>query len=414
MIRKSVIRALLGTLFTLAVLLVPPTVRGQAAQQAVNNPARITMRSDVLGEERQVLVRTPLGYERGTERFPVLYMTDGEAHLAHTISTVSFLARNGRMPEVIIVAIVNTDRTRDLTPTNASMNNETGAAQFRTSGGADKFLKFIETELVPNIEKTYRVHPYRVFAGHSLGGLFAIHAMVARPDLFNAYIAVSPSLQWDNQVAVKRAEEFLKNKKEWKKTLYVSLGNEPGNISTSYERFKEVVAQYQPKDFEWLASKMADEDHGSVVLRSHYEGLRKVYSDWQPRADVETGAIQGGWPKVEAHYKYLSEKYGYPILPGEALVNQYGYQLMGAGKVDEAITMFKANAEHYPNSANVYDSLAEGYENSGRLDLARINYEKAYTIGKDRSDPNVEIYKANLDRVSAKTKQTESVKQERK
>jgi tetratricopeptide (TPR) repeat protein len=338
-------------------------------------------------------------------------MTDGEAHLAHTISTISFLARNGRMPEMIIVAIVNTDRTRDLTPTNASMNNETGAAQFRTSGGADKFLKFIETELAPNIEKTYRVHPYRVFAGHSLGGLFAIHAMVARPDFFNAIIAVSPSLQWDNQVTVKRAEEFLKNKKDWKKTLYVSLGNEPGNITTSYERFKEIVGQYQPKDFEWLASKMADEDHGSLVLRSHYEGLRKVYADWQPRADAETGIIQGGWPKVESHYKYLSEKYGYAILPTEALVNQYGYQLMAAGKLDEAITMFKSNVENHPNSANVYDSLAEGYENSGRLDLARINYEKAYTIGKDRSDPNLEIYKANLDRVAAKTKPTEAVKQ---
>ena len=411
MIRKSVTRALLGTLFALAVLLVPPTIRGQATQQAINNPARITMRSEVLGEERQVLVRTPLGYERGSERFPVLYMTDGEAHLAHTISTISFLARNGRMPEMIIVAIVNTDRTRDLTPTNASMNNETGAAQFRTSGGADKFLKFIETELAPNIEKTYRVHPYRVFAGHSLGGLFAIHAMVARPDFFNAIIAVSPSLQWDNQVTVKRAEEFLKNKKDWKKTLYVSLGNEPGNITTSYERFKEIVGQYQPKDFEWLASKMADEDHGSLVLRSHYEGLRKVYADWQPRADAETGIIQGGWPKVESHYKYLSEKYGYAILPTEALVNQYGYQLMAAGKLDEAITMFKSNVENHPNSANVYDSLAEGYENSGRLDLARINYEKAYTIGKDRSDPNLEIYKANLDRVAAKTKPTEAVKQ---
>jgi hypothetical protein len=158
---------------------------------------------------------------------------------------------------------------------------------------------------------------------------------------------------------------------------------------------------------------MPDEDHGSVVLRSHYQGLRKIYADWQPRIDVETGAIEGGWPRVEEHYKTLTRKYGYSILPSEGLVNQYGYQLMGARKMDEAIAVFKTNVEHHPNSANVYDSLAEAYETSGRMDLARINYEKAYTLAKEHNDPNSEIFKTNFDRVS-KTKQTEAVKQERK
>ena len=153
----------------------------------------LTVKSEVLGEDRRILVRTPQGYEAGNQRYPVLYLLDGDAHIAHTSSTVEFLARNGRMSELIVVAIPNTDRTRDLSPTHITTTGATGAPQFPTSGGGDKFLKFIETELMPHIEKNYRVHPYRILAGHSLGGLFVVHAMISRPDLFNAYIAVSPA-----------------------------------------------------------------------------------------------------------------------------------------------------------------------------------------------------------------------------
>jgi predicted alpha/beta superfamily hydrolase len=93
-----------------------------------------------------------------------------------------------------------TDRTRDLTPTHADIKNPDGTVTaFPTSGGADRFLDFIQTELIPEIEKRYRTAPYRIFAGRSLGGLLAIHALFTRPDLFNAYIAVSPSSPWRNQ-----------------------------------------------------------------------------------------------------------------------------------------------------------------------------------------------------------------------
>src|SRR5512137_1758480 len=75
--------------------------------------------SKVLGEERVVLVSPPADYARTTERYPVLYMTDGDEHLVHTRGTVNFLVANGLMPDVIVVGLPNTDRNRDLTPTHA-------------------------------------------------------------------------------------------------------------------------------------------------------------------------------------------------------------------------------------------------------------------------------------------------------
>jgi predicted alpha/beta superfamily hydrolase len=389
----------------LAVLFVLVIVSMSASAQ-VAAVSKLKIKSNVLGEDRPILVRTPPGYEANKRAYPVLYLTDGDTHLAHTSSTIEFLARNGRMSEMIVVGIPNTDRARDLTPVKAT---GPGAAQFPTGGGADNFLKFIETELIPEIEKTYRVQPYRVLAGHSLGGLFAIHALISRPELFNAYIAVSPSLQWSDEATLKRAEEFLKTRKELHATLFTSLGDERGDIGKDFELFKGLLAKSQIKGFEWEAEQMKDEDHGSVVLRSHYVGLRKVYEGWQMPRDPETGAVAGGLKAADEHYKWLSQKFGYSIPTPEVLINQIGYEFLGE-KPEEAIAAFKANVERYPDSANVYDSLGEAYEKGGRIDLATPLYEKAQSLSRQYNDPNAAIYAANFTRASDKLKQAAAAK----
>ena len=374
------------------------------AQPTTGTVKTLTLKSAVLGEERTVLVRTPDGYETNNDKYPVLYMTDGDAHMGHTAGTIDFLNQNGRMSEMIVVGVTNTDRTRDLTPSKSTNKNAAGELQFPTSGGADNFLKFFETELIPLIEKQYRVQPYRVLAGHSLGGLFAIHTMISKPRLFNSYVAVSPSLQWENGETLKRAETYLANQKELKATLYVSLGNETGPIKERFESFKELLAKTNIKGFETQVERMEDEDHGTVVLRSHYDGMKKVYEGWQPPRDPN-GAVSGGLKGAEDHYKKLSEKFGYSIPVPENLINQIGYRLLTDNKPEEAIAVFKLNTERYPNSANVYDSLAEAYERGGRLDLAEPLYDKARVLGQQNNDPNTSLYKANYERVHAKLKE---------
>ncbi len=385
--------------------------RAQPQAQPAAAVDRVTIKSTVLGEDRVILVRTPAGYGTNTNRYPVLYMTDGDRHIGHTGSTVEFLAGNGRMSELIVVGITNTDRTRDLSPTHVATDAGGSGQRFPTSGGGDKFLSFIETELIPEIEKRYRIHPYRVLAGHSLGGLFAIHAMLSRPALFNSWVAVSPALHWDNQVLVKRADEFFKARKELKGTLFVTLGREPGPIDDAFYQLKQLLTKNQPKGLEWEVLVMDDEDHGSVVLRSHYFGLRKIYSGWQISRDPDTGAVIAGDLKgVQEHYKQLAGKFGYSVPIPENLINQVGYQLLFGGRADDAIAAFKSNVERYPNSANVYDSLAEAYERGGRLELAMPLYEKAKNLGQQNSDPNLAVYKTNFDRVSGKLKQAEAAK----
>jgi predicted alpha/beta superfamily hydrolase len=376
------------------------------AQPPPGTVKRFSIKSTVLGEDRVILVRTPVGYETNKVSYPVLYMTDGDGHMGHTASTIEFLTQNGRISDLIVVGVTNTDRTRDLTPAKSTDKDAGGNLRWPTSGGADNFLKFFETELIPEIEKEYRVQAYRIFAGHSLGGLFAIHAMIAKPGLFNSYVAVSPSLQWANDEELKRAETFLTNQKEMRVTLFVSIGNEPGAIGEDFDKFKALLEKSKIKGFEWQAERMMDEDHGSVVLRSHYLGLRKVFDGWLIPNDPKSGAVLGGLKGADAHYKKLSEKFGYSIPTPENLINQMGYQFLFDGKPEEAIAVLKANVERYPASANVYDSLAEAYERGGRIDLAEPLYDKARALGEQNHDPNAAIYKTNYERAHAKLKET--------
>lgn len=368
-----------------------------------NDPIRLEIESKALGEKRVALVRVPASYRSGASRYPVLYLTDGDAQIAHTVATIDFLARQGRMPELIVVGVSNTDRTRDLTPTHlAETTFGAGSETFRfpTSGGADKFLAFFETELIPTIESKYRVQPYRVFAGHSFGGLFALHALFAKPKLFNAVIAVSPTLTWDNRYVARRAEEFVKANSELNGALVFTLGDE-APIKEEFDSLKKFFAAKAPKGFEVESYYFGDEDHGSVVLPSHHAALKKILAAWRfpfDRADDPKTLL----PRATEHYARLSKRTGIDVPIPEQLVNQFGYILLGRNDIESAIAVFRRNVELYPKSANVYDSLGEALEKSGKLDAARDSYGRAFAIGQEVGDPNTAVFKTNVERLSKK------------
>jgi len=364
-------------------------------------PQKLTIHSNILNEDRIVWVRTPRGYEQGKSPFPVLYLTDGPGHINEIGSTIDFLVDNQRMPPLIVVGIANTDRTRDLTPSHSDAKDEAGKEQNPTSGGADHFLDFIQTELMPEIEKRFRTTHYRIFSGHSLGGLLAVHILSTRPDMFNAYIAVSPSLWWNDQRTLHQAEDFFAAHAELNKTLFFSLGNENGGMKDGFDGLKKSLTAKAPKDFRWDSALYDDEDHGSTVLRAHYAGLRTIFYDWQMPRDPSNGAPVGGIAGMEKHYHELSARYGYEIPLPENGVNGLGYQLLGNKKFDEAIAVFQRNVALYPASANVYDSLGEGYENVGKFEIATQDVQKAIEIGTKNGDPNLDAYKDHLKRLTA-------------
>lgn len=361
----------------------------------------ITLPSKIMGEERTILVSTPPGYDQSSQSYPVLYMTDGNQHLTHTRGTVDFLARNGLMPQVIVVGVNNTDRTRDLSPTHVASRTIDGRVfESPTSGGASKFLDFFEQELFPYVDANYRTLPLRFFTGHSFGGLFALNAFFTRPEMFDAVLAVSPSLNWDDDLPIRQADSFFDGRDELNVTLFVAMADEEEGdpAPTRLDRLEKKLSEADTEGFEWAVMRMPDENHGSVVLRAHYWGLRKVFEGWQLPTDEETGRFVGGLDGIKAHYAGLSKKYGVTVVPDENTVNAIGYQVLGREEFEAAIAIFRYNVELYPASANVYDSLGEAFENAGRLDEAFVSYSKAVENAAKNGDDRLDIFTANRDR----------------
>jgi uncharacterized protein len=365
-------------------------------------PQKLTVHSNILNEDRVVWVRTPHDYEKANEPFPVLYLADGPNYINLIGSTMDFLALGDRVPPLVIVGIANTDRTRDMTPSHSDEKNPDGTVHADpTSGGADHFVDFIQNELMPEIERRYRVAPYRIFVGHSFGALLAVHILITRPDMFQAYIAASPSLWWDNQRTLHRAQDFFAAHAELNKRFFFDLGNEGPQMRNPFDALQKTLTDKTPKDFHWKSAVYPDENHGSSVLRGYYDGLREVFFDWHAPTDQD-GKIIGGLQGLEAHYRELSARYGYEIRPAEGAMNNLGYQLLGDKKVAEAITVFQRNVELYSASANVYDSLGDGYEADDKLELAMKNVQKAVEVGTKIDDPNLAAYKEHLKRLIAK------------
>lgn len=364
---------------------------GFALSLSAQNPEQFTLTSKILEEPRTISVRLPGSYRTTERRYPVVYLTDGEAHLGHTAATIEFLSREGRMPEAITVAVTNTDRQRDLTPTKV-------ADRPGVTGGADRFLDFFENELIPAIDSRYRTAPYRVFGGHSLGGLFALHGLFARPKLFDAWIAVSPAFFWDDRYLFRRAGEFFdKAPKDFATTVIITIGDEGDDSRKNFEDFQKLISRRAPKGFDTTFVHLADEDHGSVVMPSHYAALRKVFASWRfTHSDtVEAREL----PRAVEHYAKLSTRLGYEVLPPEHLLNFIGYRLLRANRTADAIAAFQTNARNWPKSANVHDSLGEAYEKAGRRAEARASYEMALKIGTETNDGNVPVYRQNAERV---------------
>jgi uncharacterized protein len=365
-----------------------------SAASGLDGAERVTLRSVVLDEERTLAVVTPASYGRSQARYPVLYLTDAEAQIGHLRATADFLARNGLIPDMIVVGIFNTARTRDLTPTRGSAEERSA---FPGGGGGERFLDFVEKEVVPAIDARYRTVPLRVLAGHSFGGLLAVHALFTRPELFQAVIAASPSLGWDDQLVVREAR-LAKAGEGTPRALFVSLGereSSPAGLEL-FEDFARVAHGVPWKDFRYEWQVMSDEDHGSVVLRSYYAGLRHVFSGWRfprPPAPAPPPTLAA----VREHFRRLSERWRITVPPPEGLVNIVGYASLQRGDIDEALEVFRLNATLHPDSANVHDSLGEGLERAGQLHAALESYRRAVVTAERTGDPLLRTFREHLD-----------------
>ncbi len=353
----------------------------------------VTLQSAVLGEERQLLIFLPANYETTDQPLPVIYLLDGRAHFRQTTSTVELLARNARMPRSIVVGIANTDRSRDFT---------SAAIKGLPSGGADRFLAFFETEVIPFIDGNFRTARHRTLIGHSLGGLFVMNVIADRPALFQAAIAISPAITNDERVGERsrsiseRLAASLEENQNLSFALFITMSDgEDGRWVDDFDTIEELLLTSAPNGFRWEFRRLEGEDHGTTVLPSTFQGLRFINADWDTSGLVSDGSLD----EVVARFETLSERLGYEIQPPEVMINLLGYRLLGEDRLGEAIDVFEFNVVLHPESANVHDSLGEALERKGSLPGALLSYRRAVKRAEAVDDRLLPVFRANLARV---------------
>jgi uncharacterized protein len=215
MIAKTMIGKTATLFFSLCLVFVNTSVA-----QVVSFGESYRIHSSQVNEEREYKVYLPDSYKWARDkRYPVLYLLDGDSHFFHTAAAVDFLSGQGEIPEMIVIAIASTVRVRDFTQTDWSSHWVGG-------GGADKFRAFLSKELIPEIDRTYRTQDFRVLFGHSAAGQFALYCLTSDPNLFQAYFALSPSLDWDDELPLRSLESYFSSTQTLKTFVYVGRGDD--------------------------------------------------------------------------------------------------------------------------------------------------------------------------------------------
>ena len=362
--------------------------------------------STILKEKRKVWIYVPNmdGMQNPAQRFPVLYLLDGEGHFQSVVGLVQQLSQvNGNtiFPEMIVVGIPNTDRTRDLTPTHIVSDPpmmDTNSS--KSTGGGENFAAFLEKELIPHIDSAFPTQPYRLLIGHSFGGLTVMNILTNHTKLFNAYIAIDPSMWYDKEQFLKTTQKKLASQKFNGTSLYVGIANtlaegvtleklkkdttvDTRHIRSIFAMDKFIKANSQ-NGLQYASKYYGDDDHGSVPLISEYDGLRFIFSGYRLKLSPSdfmnpgTAVVE----KMKKHYQAVSKQMGYTVSPPEMNINGLGYFALSQKQYEKAVALFKMNVENYPESGNTYDSYADALIATKDTVAAITNYKKAFAITK--------------------------------
>jgi len=361
-----------------------------------------SVQSNILGENRKIWVYVPDGAANNTERFPVVYVLDGDGHFSSVVGVTQQLSTingNTMCPKMIIVGIPNTDRTRDLTPTHIDADPPFMDSTFsKTSGGGENFIAFMEKELMPHIDAKYPTAPYKMLIGHSFGGLAVMQTFTHHTQLFNAYICIDPSMWWDKEKLLNQTQKVLLEKKFEGKSLYLGIANtlEDGmdikkvqkdtsqetkhirsilTLQSAFEKNKKNGLKYRGKYY-------PDDTHGSVPLITEYDALRFFFDFYPLKFTMKdfTDSIGALADKYQNHFAMLSQKMGYQIKPDEGEINYMGYDFLGRKMYKTAERLFKLNVDNYPESFNVYDSYGDYFVAVNDKENAILQFKKALAI----------------------------------
>lgn len=359
--RRSLLSALLGFALATPALANGPFTEGLQ-----------TLASRHLGTERSYRVELPASYAASgsQQRYPLLLVLDAQQHFAHVAANARFLAEQGDIPELIVVGVNSGKRVHDYTQTD-------WPAQWVGGGGASKFKRFIADELLPGLDRQLRTSGERLLLGHSAAGQFALHLLSTESALFQGYLVLSPSLDWDGRLPVRELESALKLRERVPAFLYVAEDPSFGRALNDQLALRRVLQDQAPRGLHWQVVAYPKETHGSVALqgsidalRARYHGYRLHDDDAQVLAELSSA---GNIDALAERYALLARDGRTPQVP-EAAYMAMAEAHFRRGETQAGVALLRRAIAAYPWSVNSREALADG--------LARLAKEPQPAAGR--------------------------------
>lgn len=351
----------------LVVLLCFGSARLEAQIKPSSNHVGInySIASETLKEERQIQVFVPDGYEKAATDFPVLYLLDGQRLFPFGVSLLQSFTQFQQTPGFIVVGITNKYPDR--------------FGHF--SAKENKFLSFLEKEVVPFIDDNFKTSKERLLFGWEYGGSFTMQVLIEKPHLFDAYIAASP---YPIIEKLSSLTEAVSQNSHVNKTLYYSVSPNETQVIKGTEKLAQMLTKKAPKTFQWTYKIFENEEHRSTPYSTLYWGM-KAYYEYYPELQFNTlleFQNAGGLDHVYAYYRKRALKYGF----SEKLSDWTMFSL--------SRTAIRAN------DYKTFDNLVSVFEKTDFLSRLRVhrsssiaefyaknkNYAKAITLLKELAE----------------------------
>lgn len=269
---KRTIRVLI-ILFFLQIALVScsNSSKQPAIVDSIPKHETFTIKSQLLNENRIINVWFPDNYLVSRDSLTVVYMPDGGTaeDFPHVANTLDKLIKEKKIESVILVGIENIQRRKDLTPTTEIEEDKKVAP---VVGGAPIFRSFIKNELFPEIEKKYRTNKKKAIIGESLAGLFITEIFLEEPTMFDSYIAIDPSLWWNDHYLVKKAKENLE-KFPSKKVKFWFAASDAKDINMYTIQLAKIIEKEKSPQLKWFYSDEPKENHATIYKATEEKAL---------------------------------------------------------------------------------------------------------------------------------------------
>ncbi len=350
----------------------------------------IFLESKMLNETREIFTRIPPNYDPENQKYPVVYVLDGEWNFEYVASYLDYMFTHNIYPEMIVTGVRNVNRNRDFVPRPDSF--------FEDTGEAGTFLRFVKNEWIKETENSYTTSDERLIIGHSFGGVFALHAFFSDPALFDAYIVLGASAWIAEGVLLEEARAYFANPTDADAFVYMAVGEGDGGPTVpSSRKLAEVFEKNAPKSLEWVFEITPKTDHFKNFASGMHDAFMALFPAWGFADELTEIARIEGIKGVNEWFNEKRDVLGMRFQPSWFDLGVVAFTLTQEENGDAAMALINNLKSFYPRNAHVANFAASVFEMNERYEEAPREYERAIEIvAEQKLHPNT-LHKGSLE-----------------